>query len=180
MPCSLPVHVLCNREGCFASENMNNARGESWPLVQRSYIKFTCYQSRWHSICFVMNVLVLFFYRAARHSTVGRHFFGLLGFNGKEWVIFRQCDFPALIHHLSKLFPSSILHIIHKDMTTEVSPELFCMKFLNDYPAWNRGVYSFVLDVNLNHCYFQCMNIRWMEPFWTFFCSRCYILIWLC
>lgn len=56
MSCSLPVHVLCNTEGCFASENMNNARSESWPLVQRSYIKFTCYYSRWHNICFVMNV----------------------------------------------------------------------------------------------------------------------------
>lgn len=56
MLCNLPAHVLCNTEGCFASENMNNARGESWPLVQRSYIKFTRYQSRWHNICFVMNV----------------------------------------------------------------------------------------------------------------------------
>lgn len=63
-PClvALPVCVLHNTEGCFASENMNNARSESWPLVQRSYIKFTCYQSRWHNIRFVLNVFFLLFF----------------------------------------------------------------------------------------------------------------------
>lgn len=131
-------------------------------------------------IAYALLWMFLFCFFTEQHSTAqGVGIFGLPGFNGKEWVIFLQCDFLALIHHLSKLFPSSILHIIHKDMTTEVSPVLFCMKFLNDYQAWNRGVYSFVLDVILNYCYFQYINIRWMEPFWNFF-ARCYILICVC
>lgn len=149
MPCSLPVHVLCNREGCFASENMNNARSESWPLVQRSYIKFTCEQTRWRSICFVMNLFFVFFcfvlffsYRAAQRSTGGRYFCPN-GYNRKKMTdflsIWLSCSHSSAWYCMSS--PSSVSHIIHKNMTNKVLLVLLCMKYLYDSQTWNRDVY---------------------------------------